>query len=149
MNTKWICKEFNKLSTAELYVILRLRNEVFVLEQNCAYLDTDGKDQHAWHLMIYDNDKIVGYCRIIPPGISYTTASIGRVVTSLSHRRTGVGKELMKIAIDKTLELFACSEITISAQLYLKKFYESFGFVQISDVYLEDDIDHIKMIFKK
>lgn len=145
----WEIKKIDELSGKEMYEILNLRNEVFVLEQNCPYLDTDQKDIDAIHVMGYQNNKLIAYCRLLAPGVSYTSASIGRVVTAKSHRRTGAGKTLMKKAVENTFTIFNCNEITISAQLYLKKFYESFGFITVGEVYLEDDIDHIKMILKK
>ena len=140
---------FEDLTNTELYNILKLRNEVFIVEQNCPYFDMDNKDQYCWHLMGYDQDNLVAYCRLVPTGISYNTPSIGRVVTAAPHRQLGLGKKLMQTAIDKITELFDCSEITISAQLYLKNFYGSLSFIQVSDIYLEDNIEHIKMILKK
>lgn len=142
----WICKHFNDLSVTELYAILRLRVEVFCIEQNCIYQDIDNKDQTAYHLMGMIDDKLVAYARILPASISYDEPSIGRVVTSASYRRSGIGKELMKRSIEKCIELFETKQIKIGAQLYLKNFYESLGFVQTSDVYLEDGIEHIEMV---
>lgn len=142
----WICKKFNELSPPELYAILQLRNEVFVVEQNCVFQDADNKDQSSYHLMGWQNENLVAYTRLVPPGIIYKEPSIGRVVTALSVRRTGIGKELMEKSIEKIKELFGNIPILIGAQLYLKNFYESFGFLQNSPVYLEDDIEHIKMI---
>ncbi len=149
MKIEWKYKSFEELTTVELYKILCLRNEVFVVEQNCAYNDTDDKDLHCIHLMGNDQDKLVCYCRLVPPGISYSTPSIGRVITAATYRNLGLGKKLMSLAIDKVFDLYQCSEITISAQFYLKKFYETCGFIQVSEIYLEDDIEHIKMILKK
>jgi len=146
MNIQWSLKKFTDLSPNELYVILQLRNEVFVVEQHCVFLDADNKDQLCYHLMAWDNDKLVGYTRIVPPGIIYEQASIGRVVTSPSVRRSGLGKELMKKSIESIHKLFGVVSIRIGAQLYLQKFYSSFGFQQISDIYLEDGIEHIEMI---
>lgn len=145
MNLDWKFKTFDNLSTPELYAILKLRNEVFVVEQNCVYQDADDKDEVSFHLAGWNGNNLVAYCRILPPGISFTEAGIGRVVTSPAYRKTGCGRELMKLAITKALEQFHCTKITISAQLYLKKFYESLGFVQISATYPEDNIPHIKM----
>lgn len=141
----WVLKKFDELTLHELYAILQLRNEVFVVEQNCVYPDIDDKDLPAWHLMCTDNNKLVAYTRILPPGISYTSPSIGRVVTSPSIRKTGIGRELMLRSIAATENLFGKLSITLSAQLYLLKFYESLGFVKTSETYLEDGIDHIKM----
>jgi len=123
-----------------------LRNEVFVVEQNCVFQDADDNDQKALHLMGFDEKKLVAYTRLLPAGTVYKEASIGRVVTSSLVRRSGVGKKLMQQSIDKLYELFGRQPIKIGAQLYLKKFYQSFGFEQVSDVYLEDGIEHIYML---
>ena len=141
----WLCKKFDDLTPLELYAILQLRNIVFTVEQNCVYPDMDDKDQYCYHLMRWDNNKLVAYTRLVPPGVSYTEAAIGRVVTAPQARRSGLGKELMKLSIDKCRELFEITIIKIGAQLYLKKFYESLGFIQTSDIYDEDGIDHIEM----
>jgi ElaA protein len=147
MNIQWRCQHFNDLSQHELYAMLQLRSEVFVVEQNCVFLDMDDKDQHCWHVCGWHDEKLVAYTRLVPPGIAYNLASIGRVVTSPSVRRTGIGRSLMKFSIEKTLSLFGKNNIKIGAQLYLKNFYETFGFRQSGDVYLEDGIEHIEMIF--
>jgi ElaA protein len=144
----WSSKKFNDLSPHELYAIMQLRNEVFVVEQNCVYQDADNKDQLSYHFMGFQNDKLVAYTRIVPPGIAYTEVAIGRVVTSPSIRRTGIGKELMERSIDEVYKLFGKVPIHIGAQLYLKKFYTSLGFQQSSDTYLEDGIEHIEMILQ-
>jgi len=149
MQLNWIHKTFNELTAPELYAILQLRNEVFVVEQNCVYQDADDKDQASVHLCGWDNKKLVAYTRIIPPGISYQEASIGRVVTSPAYRETGSGRQLMKESINLTSILYNCSEIKIGAQLYLLDFYQSLGFVQCSPSYLEDGIPHIEMILHK
>jgi len=144
---KWVLKHFNDLSVSELYAIMQLRNEVFVVEQNCVFQDADNKDQRSHHLMGWDNQKLVAYSRIVPPGIAYDSfPSIGRVVTSPTMRTTGIGKILMQQSIEELQKLFGKSSIKLGAQLYLKKFYESFGFVQSSEVYMEDGIPHIEMI---
>ncbi len=145
MQLNWVYKPFNQLSVDELYSILQLRNEVFSVEQNCVYQDADDKDQPAYHFCGWDENKLVAYCRILPKGISYVHPSIGRVVTSPEYRENGYGREMMQLAVKKTTEQFNDSIIIISAQLYLKKFYESIGFAQISDEYSEDGIPHIKM----
>jgi ElaA protein len=125
---------------------MQLRNEVFVVEQQCVYQDLDNIDQSAWHLMGWKNNKLVAYTRLIQPGVSYQEASIGRVVTSPSERRTGLGKELMKQSLFEIKKNFGDGAVKIGAQLYLKDFYTSLGFIQKSEVYLEDGIEHIKMI---
>jgi len=146
MEVNWIFKAFDELAAAELYAIMQLRNEVFVIEQNCIYQDADNKDQQSMHLCGWLDGKLVAYTRIIPPGISYAEASIGRVVTSPTHRGKGAGRNLMEESIRLTMSRFNCSQIRIGAQLYLKKFYQSLGFIQSSDQYLEDGIPHIEMI---
>jgi len=148
MQMNWKYVSFDDLSVAELYAILQLRYEVFVIEQNCIYQDADDKDQKSFHLMCWDGDKLVAYCRILPPGLSYKDPSIGRVVSSPAYRDRGYGRKLMKLAITKTHEQFNCKNITISAQQYLEKFYASLGFVKVSDPYLEDNIPHIQMEFE-
>jgi ElaA protein len=149
MQLKWKLNYFKELSTEELYTILQLRNEVFVVEQNCVYQDADNKDSISFHLSGWDGGNLVAYCRILPPGVSYTEASIGRVVSSLQYRNKGYGKQLMNEAIIHTLAQFECNTIKISAQLYLQKFYEQLGFVKLSDSYLEDNIPHIEMLFSR
>ena len=142
----WSLKKFEDLSALELYEILRLRSEVFVVEQNCVFLDMDDKDQFSQHLQGRIDGQLAAVVRILPPGLAYDEPSIGRVVSSPKFRRKGVGIELMKTAIEKTISLYGAVPIKIGAQRYLKKFYESFGFLQCSETYLEDDIPHIKMI---
>ena len=149
MQLNWILKKFEELTAVELYAIMQLRNEVFVLEQNCVYQDADDKDQASLHFCGWDADKLVAYTRIIPPGISYAEASIGRVVTSPAYRKTGAGRELMKQSISHTFSRFNCTAIKIGAQVYLTKFYQSLGFVQSSKEYLEDGIPHIEKILDK
>jgi ElaA protein len=146
MNIQWALIKFEDLSALELYKIMQLRNEVFVVEQNCVYQDADNKDQHCFHFMGWDDDKLVAYTRILPPGLSYTEPSIGRVVTSPSFRNSGIGRELMIQSIDKIKKLYGEIPIKIGAQLYLQKFYSSLGFKQTSGVYLEDNIEHIEMV---
>lgn len=149
MQLNWILKKFEELTAAELYRIMQLRNEVFVVEQNCVYQDADDKDQASLHFCGWDEEKLVAYTRIIPQGISYTEASIGRVVTSPAYRNTGAGRQLMKESIDRTFSRFSCAAIKIGAQVYLIKFYQSLGFVQSGAEYLEDGIPHIEMILHK
>ena len=138
-------KSFKELSTDELYAILQLRSEVFVVEQDCIYQDVDFKDQKALHVFGYKNDKIVAYTRIFKPGDYFDNASIGRVVVAATERKYGYGHDLMKASIKAIKDHFKVDKITISAQKYLKKFYESHQFIQIDEEYLEDGIPHIKM----
>jgi ElaA protein len=142
---KFKLKSFKELGNTELYAALALRAEVFVVEQKCAYQDLDGKDEDALHLLGYDGKDLVAYARLIKPGISYKDAAIGRVVVSPHHRGKKLGVELMQEAIKVTLREYKSKEIVVSAQKYLEKFYNDLGFVTESDVYLEDDIPHIKM----
>lgn len=146
----WTCSKMNELTTTELYLILKLRSEVFVVEQNCVYLDADGKDWQAYHLCGWlNNELLVAYARLLAPGVSYTEASIGRVVTSPAYRKDGYGRILMQKAIDHTRDLFNVSSIKIGAQQYLTKFYNNAGFFATSEPYLEDGIPHIEMLLGK
>ncbi|HTM97493.1 MAG TPA: GNAT family N-acetyltransferase [Pedobacter sp.] len=149
MDLTWTYKNFEQLTVKELYTILQLRNEVFIVEQNCVYQDVDNKDYKSFHLMAFDGDNLAAYCRIIPPGTSFEEASIGRVITSPNYRGKGIGITLLEKAIREAEITFNINQLKIGAQLYLKKFYESFGFVQTSEVYLEDGIAHIDMLLSK
>ncbi|HRI20028.1 MAG TPA: GNAT family N-acetyltransferase [Panacibacter sp.] len=144
---EWTCKTFKELTVYELYAILQLRNEVFVVEQNCPYQDADNKDQKCHHFCGWDGGTLVAYVRLVPPGISFNEMSIGRVVTSPAQRKAGLGRMLMQRAIAQCILIFGKQNIRIGAQLYLKKFYESLGFSQCSDMYLEDNIEHIEMLY--
>lgn len=146
MAIQWTLTKFDDLSAIELYKIMQLRNEVFVVEQNCVYQDADNKDISSWQFMGWANEKLVAFTRLLPPGLAYEQASIGRVVTSPSARRSGIGKELMERSIKEIKNLFGEVPIKIGAQLYLQKFYTSLGFVQTSEIYLEDGIKHIEMV---
>ena len=145
MEIQWKIKSFENLSVGELYDILRLRSEIFVVEQNCVYLDIDGKDKLALHLFGEFEGEIVAYSRLFKPGITFDNASIGRVVVDANYRDRKWGHDLMRESIAGIKNHFGESKITIGAQLYLKKFYESHGFIQSSEMYLEDDIPHIEM----
>ena len=148
LKLNWSVQKFTELNVHELYEILRLRSEVFVVEQNCIFPDMDNKDQLCEHLSGWRGGALFAYARIVPPGISYQYASIGRVVVSQDGRGEKLGKELLHVAIDRITGVYGQVPIRIGAQLYLKAFYESFGFVQTSDVYPEDGIDHIEMTIK-
>lgn len=139
-------KRFNELSVPELYSLLQLRSEVFVVEQNCVYQDIDGKDEKALHIIGEYDEKTVAYCRLFGPGDYFDTVSIGRVVVSAAYRDRKWGHILMHEALNSINQIFGEGKITISAQLYLKKFYESHGFTQVGEGYLEDNIPHIKMV---
>lgn len=142
------CKSFNDLSLNQLYDILQLREEVFEIEQSCIYPDMDNKDKQAHHLMLYKDERLLAYARLLNKGISYTDySSIGRVCTHSSVRKEGYGKQIMEEAIQRSKTLFSDTKtIKISAQSYLLKFYSKLGFTAIGDEYLEDDIPHIGMI---
>jgi len=145
----WQSKFFTDLSNWELYKILQLRSEVFIVEQNCAYQDLDDKDLKAHHYSGWENGSVIAYTRLLAKGISYEdAASIGRVVTAPSVRGKNVGKQLMKNSIQEIYHLFGEVPIRISAQLYLKRFYESLSFMQQSGVYMEDGIEHISMLLQ-
>jgi len=144
-------KSFDQLDSFQLYKILQLRCAVFMLEQNCLYNDFDDKDQASFHLWMEDDqENILAYGRILPPGISYQGySSIGRIVSSQKFRKEGWGRQICGLCIEKTLLLYPDFPIKISAQSYLLKFYESFGFEAIGSEYLEDDIPHQAMVKKR
>ena len=139
-------KKFSELTTEELYLILQLRSEVFVVEQNCVYQDIDNKDQNALHVIGFKNNKIVAYTRIFKPGDYFSIASIGRVVVSKQERQFRYGYQIMEASIAAITTILKESKIKVSAQSYLKKFYNSLGFNQVGEEYLEDGIPHIAMI---
>lgn len=139
-------KKFDELSTAELYEIIQLRESVFVVEQNCVYLDADGKDTGALHVFLRDEDGIEAYLRVLDRGVSFPEVAIGRVVSK--KRRCGLGSELLRCGIKAAKERFGADRIVVEAQTYAKPFYEKQGFVQVSDEFLEDGIPHIKMILE-
>lgn len=146
----WFNKTFAGLSAEELYQIVQLRQQVFVVEQNCVYLDADGYDREALHLFAVQQGCVVAYCRLLPPGLKYQEASIGRVCTALAQRASGLGRELMHRALTLVGESYASEsvrvDIRISAQLYLQNFYGSLGFTAVSAPYDEDGIPHIEML---
>ncbi len=146
MDIEWRCVSFDKLTPIELYEIMKLRSRVFVVEQNCLFLDADDKDQYSFHLSGWNGDNLLAYARLLPPATAYPQMSIGRVVGTPEHRNTGIGRKLMQRAIEMCCQLFGKGNIKIGAQLYLKKFYGSFGFRQTGEIYLEDGIEHIHMI---
>lgn len=155
---QYTCLPFNKLTVNELYDIMALRQEIFIVEQNCPYLDADGKDKYGWHLMARETDlsnasgdsELVAYTRLLPKGVSYPDyASIGRVVNSQKVRGKGVGKVLMQKSIEWMNQLFADEPVKIGAQTYLLDFYTSLGFVSTGEEYLEDNIPHTVMILKR
>ncbi len=146
----WQCSQFDDLSNEVLYAILKARQVVFVVEQNCAFQDADDVDQHCWHLVgwqVQGSAKILAaYSRLVPPRIKYDEPSIGRVLTSPACRGEGYGMELMRRAVEKIEELYPGLAIRIGAQQYLEKFYSEFGFQTVSRPYIEDGIPHVEML---
>ena len=146
---KFSAKEFSDLTLDELYDLLKLRQEVFIVEQDCPYLDSDGLDQDSLHILGYLNESIVAYARILPKGIQYENyAAIGRVVSSQTIRKQKVGSQLFDFALKKCIDIFPNDPIKLSSQVYIKQFYASFGFVEKGEPYLEDDIPHIAMTYE-
>lgn len=142
---KWKhANRFEDLSPADIYNILKLRQDIFIIEQNCIYDDIDSLDPDCEHLLLYDENRLVAYSRIVPAGKKFKTPSIGRIAVAKAYRGDGLGRKLMEKSVD-LLKMADQQEILIEAQLYLCKFYESIGFIKISDPYDVDGIDHIKM----
>lgn len=146
---KWQLKKFEELNINEIYEILSTRSEVFVVEQKCPYQDIDFKDKNSYHLFAQEEGKIVAYLRILEKGISYEEISIGRVLITKDYRGKGISREMMLKAIDFIENNLNENKIKISAQAYLTNFYKSVGFIEVSEVYLEDDIPHIDMVYSK
>ncbi|MEP7278354.1 MAG: GNAT family N-acetyltransferase [Bacteroidota bacterium] len=142
----WICKPFDTLTADELYAMLRLRNEVFVVEQHCVFQDADNKDQASFHVMGWQQNRLIACARLVPPGVAYEEASIGRVVTVITARGSGIGRELLKQAIAGCRNHFGNFGIRIGAQVHLQAFYGSLGFVPTGGIYPEDGIAHIQML---
>ncbi len=140
---KQYIRRFDELSTAELYEILKLRNAVFIVEQNCAYQDIDGLDETAYHMWLEDENGIAAYVRLLPPGVRFDDSVIGRVIAV--RRRSGVGSQIVRTAQSAVREVFGTDSVTIEAQVYAREFYEKLGFVQQSDEFDEDGIPHILM----
>lgn len=141
-----ITKSFKELTTDELYAILQLRSEIFVVEQNCVYQDIDYQDQKALHVMGYKQEVLVAYTRLFQPGDYFEYASIGRVLVKAGERHLKYGYDIMEASINTITERYKETKIKISAQTYLKRFYNNLGFIQVGEGYLEDDIPHIGMI---
>ena len=146
--SRFIWHDFDSISKEELYDVLSLRQKVFIIEQDCFYEDLDYSDQDANHLLLYKDNKLIGYSRAFSPGIKYDAASIGRIVIDLEYRGKGYGKSITQESIQFLNSNFPESDITISAQYRLIDFYEDQGFKREGCVYLEDDIEHIKMTLK-
>ena len=139
-------KTFSELTKQELYNLLQLRSEVFVVEQDCVYQDIDGKDEKALHVLGFKNNKLIAYTRIFKPGDYFEEASIGRVVVAENERQYKYGYDIMKASIKAIKDYFNQTEIKISAQVYLNRFYTNLGFKSIGEEYLEDGIPHVAMI---
>jgi len=142
---KTFIKNFQDLSNTEIYQILRLRSEVFVVEQECIYQDIDNKDKKAVHIFLKEKNEIIAYSRVFKEKEYFENPSIGRVVVANKRRMYGVGKKIMNISINYIKQNIKAKSIEISAQKYLKKFYSNLGFVQQGDEYLEDNIPHLRM----
>lgn len=148
MSIQWYYKPFNELSPLELYKIMQLRIEVFIVEQNCIFQDADNKDEGCLHFMGFINNELAAYTRLSAPGYIYNEMSIGRVITSPKHRSKGLGKELMQRSIGLCRKCFGDGAIKIGAQCYLLKFYQSLGFKVIGERYDEDGIEHVHMLLE-
>lgn len=146
MQLIWHYKDFDELTPRELYKIMQLRNEVFVVEQNCIYNECDGKDFHCAQLWATLGDEIVASCRIVPPGISFEEPSIGRIVSHPDFRHLKLGHQIMRHSLQIIKNHYHTDRVKISAQVYLKEFYEKYGFKQNSEEYLEDLLPHMEML---
>lgn len=145
---RWIIKSFEELTTKELYGILKLRNEVFIVEQNCPYEDCDDKDINSYHIFYMNGENIEAYLRVVKKGVSYENdVSIGRVVVNAELRRKGLAKDMILVAIKFIEKELKESTIRISAQEYVLDLYRNVGFKEVSDIYLEDDIPHMEMLY--
>lgn len=144
----WFLKEFDELSLDELYEILKLRAEVFVVEQDCVYNDLDDKDQMAMHLFLKDGGEIIAVSRILPENVAFEDMAIGRVIVKKEYRGHGIAKKIMQKAIDYIIKDLKNDKIRLSGQAYLVRFYEDLGFKKVSDVYLEDGIDHFEFLYE-
>ena len=145
----WNIKKFEELTNSELYNLLKERTMVFVVEQNCPYLEVDGKDPFSYHLFKEEEGEIVAYLRVVPAGVSYQEASIGRVFVKKEYRGQGIAGELLSRGLNYIQNELKETNVKIQAQDYLRKFYSSFGFQAVSDTYLEDNIPHVDMLLKK
>lgn len=149
MTYQWQTSDFGGLNTLELYAALRLRQQVFVLEQNCAYLDLDNLDQDAVHMMCWREGDLLAYQRCLAPGANFIESALGRIVVSAPARGQDLGRELVRRGIRHNLERWPNNDIRINAQAYLQAFYAELGFVADGDVFDEDDIPHIQMVYPR
>lgn len=147
----WTCKPHAELTLAELYAILRLRSEVFVVEQDCVFLDMDGKDLQGQteHLMAWENGALLAYCRLLEPALNDGQAVIGRVITAPAARGTGLGHELMRRAKDEVARLWPGQPVYLGAQARLRAYYAGHGFVPVTEEYIEDGIPHVGMLLRE
>lgn len=147
----WISKPHAELTLAELYAILRLRSEVFVVEQDCVFLDLDGKDLQGQteHLMAWENGALLAYCRLLEPALNDGQAIIGRVITAPAARGTGLGHELMRRAKDEVARLWPGQPVYLGAQARLRGYYAGHGFVPVTEEYIEDGIPHVGMLLRE
>ncbi|BDR80759.1 acetyltransferase [Clostridium tetani] len=145
----WHVKKFKELKCEEIYKILQIRNKIFIVEQKCVYQDCDDRDKKSYHVYVEDKGEIVSYLRILPRKVSYNEVSIGRVLVNKNYRGKGIAREMMIKAINFIEKNLGEKEIKIQAQCYLINFYKSLGFKEISNEYLEDNIPHIDMLYKK
>ncbi|MBT2570497.1 GNAT family N-acetyltransferase [Planococcus sp. ISL-110] len=141
----WKTYRFDELTAKKLYEVLKLRVDVFVVEQNCPYPELDDLDQRSIHLLYSENDEVLAYARLVPAGVKYELPSIGRVIVREDARGRGFAKQLLERSINYILEEWQASAIQLQGQVYLKEFYQSFGFQSISDSYDEDGIPHVDM----
>jgi len=147
-NLQWKCNQFQQLDNHQLYELMKLRVNIFVVEQKCSYPELDDKDRNieTRHLMAYRDSSLIAYARLLPPGLSYPDVSIGRFAVESSVRNQGIGSLLMKKSLEEIAKLWPDQAIRISAQEHLVRFYEKFGFIKVSDSYLEDGIPHVEML---
>lgn len=145
----WNVKKFEELKCEEIYKILQIRNKIFIVEQKCVYQDCDGKDKKSYHLYLEDKGEVISYSRILLRKVSYNEVSIGRVLVNKNYRGMGIARKMMIKAINFIEKNLGEKEIKIQAQCYLIDFYKSLGFKEISNEYLEDNIPHIDMLYKK
>ena len=148
MHIQYTIKKFEELTNIELYKILQLRQDIFIVEQACIYPDIDDRDEHAYHLTAFEGGKLVGYLRILGKGVAFPEVSIGRVVVLQTHKGRGIAKKMMRQAIGFIGSELGEKHIRISAQSYAIPFYEGLGFEVVSEEYLEDDIPHAQMLYK-
>lgn len=149
MKYQWQTTSFTGLNQQQLYAALRLRQQVFVVEQSCIYLDLDGLDQHAFHVLCWRDTELLAYQRCLAPGSSYRDSALGRIVVAPQARGAQLGRELVQRGISHNLEKWPQSDIRINAQAYLRDFYTTLGFDSLGDEYDEDGIPHLQMLYRR